>query len=76
MTSKTYPLPDPAAVAAKIAAAGGPRIDPTQPTGAASADGVTLTWVIVDGHITVTIEKKPFFISTDFIWAHADTLFS
>jgi hypothetical protein len=76
MNSKTYPLPDPSAVAAKIAAAGGPRIDPTQPTGTASADGVTLTWVIAQGHITITIEKKPFFLSDNFIWAHADPLFA
>jgi hypothetical protein len=76
MTSKTYPLPDPAAVAAKVAAVGGPRVDPTQPTGTASADGVTLTWVTADGQITLTIESKPFFISDGTIWAHADPLFA
>ena len=75
-TSKTYPLPDPAAVAAKVAAAGGPRVDPTQRIGAASADGVTLSWSIADGQITLTIEKKPFFISDATIWAHADPLFA
>lgn len=74
--SKTYPLTDPAAVAAKVAAAGGPRVDPQQPTGTASADGVTITWVIADGKITLTIESKPFFVSADTIWHHADSLFA
>ena len=74
-TSKTYPLPNPAVVAAKVAAAGGPHIDPTQPVGTASADGVRLAWSIHDGQITVTILGKPFFISDDTIWEHADKLF-
>lgn len=76
--TKSYALPDPAAVAAKVAAAGGPKIDPTQPTGSAHADGVTMTWVI-DGtptRITLTVKSKPFFVSYDEIWSHADPLFA
>lgn len=74
--SKSYPMPDPAAVAAKVAAAGGPQICPTECTGSAHADGVTLTWVIANGQITITVKSKPFFVSYDTIWEHADSLFA
>lgn len=74
MTSRTYPLPDPAAVAAKIAAAGGPRIDPHQPTGTATADGVTLSWSIADGQITISIVHKPWIISEGTVWSHVDAV--
>ncbi len=47
--AKTYPLSDSAAIAAKVKAAGGPALDPTQATGQASADGVTLSWSIQPG---------------------------
>ena len=53
--AKTYALPDPVATAAKVKAAGGPAVDPTQATGQASADGVTLGWSIRQGQILVTI---------------------
>ena len=78
--SKTYPLPDPAALAAKIQAAGGPPIDPTQPTGSASDSTplgeVTLSWAINGATITVTITKKPFILSSGTIWEHVDELFA
>ena len=35
--TRNYALVDPAALAAKVQAAGGPQLDPTQPTGNASA---------------------------------------
>ncbi len=72
--SKTYPLADPSTVAAKIKAAGGPQLDPTQPTGEASADGVKLGWSIVDGEITVTVLSKPFFVSYGAVWSHVDAV--
>jgi hypothetical protein len=74
--SKTYPLPDPAALADKVAAAGGPKLDPTQPTGEASADGVTIGWNIAGGEITVAVLSKPFYISLSTIWSHVDNLFA
>ncbi|WP_297846269.1 hypothetical protein [Pseudomonas sp.] len=74
--SKTYPLTDPAALAAKVKAEGGPALDPTRPTGQASADGVTMGWSIADGSITLTIIKKPWIIPASTIWSHADALFA
>ena len=80
MNSKTYPLPDPTDVAAKIAAAGGPQIDVSKPTGAASAHTVlgtvTLSWVIDAGSIVVTVAKKPWDMSLNTIWEHVDPLFA
>ena len=73
--SKVYPLPDPAALADKVAAAGGPQVDVTKPTGEASADGVTIGWNIAGAEITVAIISKPFYISLGTIWSHVDTLF-
>ena len=74
--SKTYPLTDPAALAAKVEAAGGPQLDPTQPTGQASADGVTVAWSVSNGQITVTILSKPWIVPWGTIWGHVDALFS
>lgn len=76
MTSKTYPLPDPTAIAAKVAALGGPVIDPTQTTGTATAEGVTLLWSVTDGEIAITIEKKPFWMQEGWIWNHVDQVFA
>lgn len=76
MSSKTYPIPNPAAVAEKIKAAGGPQLDITKPTGEASGDGVTLSWNISDGYVTVSIVKKPFYVPESTVWSHADTLFA
>ena len=73
--SKVYPLPDPAAIASKVVAAGGPQVDVTKPTGEASADGVTIGWNIAGGEITVAIISKPFYISLGTIWSHVDALF-
>jgi hypothetical protein len=74
--SKTYPLPDPTAIAAKVVAAGGPQVDVTKPTGEASADGVTIGWSIADGHITVSVLSKPFYMPLGSIWTHVDNLFA
>jgi hypothetical protein len=70
--AKTYLLSDPAAVAAKVKAAGGPALDPTQATGEASADGVTLSWSISQGKILITIIRKPWMIAYSAIWSHVD----
>lgn len=73
--SRTYPLTDPAALAAKIAAAGGPQIDPTQSTGRASSHSVTLAWSITPGTITIEIVAKPWVIPCGAVYEHLDALF-
>jgi hypothetical protein len=65
---------DPAAIAAKVKAAGGPALDPTQGSGQASADGVTLSWSISQGNILVTIIRKPWVIAYSAIWSHVDSV--
>jgi hypothetical protein len=72
--AKTYRLPDPAAVAAKVKAAGGPALDPTQAVGQASAEGVTLSWSISQGQILITIIRKPWMIAYSAIWNHVDAV--
>ena len=74
--SKVYPIPDPVAIAMKVKASGGPALDPSQPSGQASADGVTLSWVIEAGNITITLLKKPFFVPESTVWSHVDQLFT
>lgn len=74
--AKTYLLTDPAAVAAKIKAAGGPQLDPTQPTGQAAADGVTIGWSIANNMITITVISKPWVVPYSAIWSHIDPLFA
>jgi hypothetical protein len=72
--AKTYILGDPAAIAAKVKAAGGPSLDPSQATGQASAEGVTLSWSIRQGQILVTITQKPWMITYGTIWSHVDAI--
>jgi hypothetical protein len=72
--ARTYPISDPASIAAKVKAAGGPAIDPTQATGQASADGVTIGWSITNGKILITIISKPWIVSSSTIWSHIDTV--
>ena len=72
--AKTYALLDPASVVAKVKAAGGPALDPTQATGEASAEGVTLSWSIRQGQILVTIVRKPWMIAYGAIWSHVDAV--
>lgn len=73
--SKTYPLTNPAELAARVEAAGGPHLDPTQETGQASADGVTISWAIAGNLITITVESKPWIVSWGMVWGHIDALF-
>jgi hypothetical protein len=72
--AKTYRLSDPAAIAAKVKAAGGPALDPTEAMGQASADGVTLSWSINQGQILITIIRKPWVIAYSAIWSHVDAI--
>jgi len=72
--SKTYRLSDPGAIAAKVEAAGGPALDPSQATGQATADGVTLSWAISQSQILVTIIRKPWMIANTAIWNHVDEI--
>lgn len=65
---------DSVAVAAKVKAAGGPAVDPTQATGEANADGVTLSWSILGGQILVTIVQKPWMIPYSTIWNRVDAV--
>jgi hypothetical protein len=71
---RTYALPDPTAIVAKVKAAGGPAIDATQPTGHASADGVTLGWKISGGEIEITVISKPWVVPYGTIWSHVDAV--
>jgi hypothetical protein len=70
--AKTYSISNPAAVAAKVKAAGGPALDPTQATGQASANGVTIGWSVSPGKILVTIISKPWVVPYRAIWSHID----
>jgi hypothetical protein len=72
--ARTYPLLDPGAVVAKVKAVGGPPLDPTQTTGKASADGVTVGWSISQGQILVTILAKPWMVPYSAIWSHVDAV--
>ena len=72
--AKTYALPDPAAIAAKVRAAGGPQFDPIQSRGQASADGVTLGWSMSQGQVLITIIRKPWMNAYSAIWSHVDAI--
>lgn len=74
--SKTYHFTDPAELAAKVLAEGGPKLDPTQPSGQASADGVTIGWDIQCPTIEITILAKPWIMPYSAIWSHVDELFA
>ena len=74
--SRTYPIPDPAAVAAKVAAMGGPQLDPSKPVGTASGEGVTVGWSIANGQITICLLHKSMFIPESTVWSHIDQLFA
>jgi hypothetical protein len=72
--ARTYVLLDPVVVVAKVTAAGGPALDPTQAEGEASADGVTLRWSLLRGQILVTIVGKPWMVPYSVIWSHVDAV--
>jgi hypothetical protein len=72
--ARTYPLLDPAALAAKVKAVGGPAIDPTQAVGKATADGVTIGWSVTKGQILITILSKPWITPYAAIWSHIDAV--
>ena len=72
--ARTYPLFDPATLAAKVKAAGGPAIDPAQPSRTASADGVTIEWTVAKDHIVITIVNKPWIAGYGTIWSHIDAI--
>lgn len=74
MDTRTYQLNDPDAVAAKVAALGGPRIVPGECSGQAAADGVTISWAVADGKITVSILSKPWLISENTVWSHVEAV--
>jgi hypothetical protein len=74
--SKNYLLTDPAALAAKVKAAGGPQLDPTLPTGEVSGDGVTIGWEITDTRISITVLSKPWFVPWGVLWGKIDALFA
>lgn len=74
--SKSYTVTDLPALAAKIEAAGGPRIDLAMPTGSASSHGVTLAWTIAGGSIVVSCLAKPFYVTCAEIEQHLDALFA
>jgi hypothetical protein len=72
--ARTYALSDPAAIASKVKAVGGPAIDPTQSKGEASADGVTIGWNLSNGQILITIISKPWIVPYSTIWSHIETV--
>jgi hypothetical protein len=73
--TRNFALVSPTDLAAKVKAAGGPQLDPTQPTGTATADGVTVTWEVSPNRIAITVTEKPWIVSWDTIWAHVQKLF-
>lgn len=73
--TRNFALVSPAVLAEKIKAAGGPAIDPTQPTGKATAKGVTLSWVVSPGAIAITVDSKPWDFPMGVIWEHITSLF-
>ncbi len=72
--ARTYLISDPAAVTAKVKAAGGPAIDLSQAIGEASADGVTIGWNMSKGQIVITIIHKPWVATYGAIWSHVETV--
>ena len=72
--ARTYSIADPAAIAAKVKAAGGPALDPTQAEGLASADGVTIGWSMGPGQIVVTIISKPWVVPYSAVWSHVEAV--
>ena len=72
--TRYYCIPDPAAIAAKVKAAGGPCIDLTQPSGRATADGVTLSWTLGAGQVAVEIVSKPWIATYGAIWSHVESV--
>ncbi|MGA8938061.1 MAG: hypothetical protein WB439_02745 [Acidobacteriaceae bacterium] len=74
--AKTYSISDPAALATKVKAAGGPAVDPTQANGKASADGVTIGWSLHGSQIMITILQKPWMVPYSAIWSHVDAVFA
>lgn len=75
MITKTYPISDPVALAAKIKAEGGPSIDPTQTSGTAETHGVHLTYVVTAGIITIAVASKPWYVSDAQISSALDGFF-
>lgn len=70
--SRSYQISDPAAIAAKVKAAGGPPIDLTQSSGRATANGVTLGWTMEPGQIEITILSKPWIVQNGMIWSRIE----
>lgn len=78
MTTFSYPCPDPEALAAKVKAAGGPSIDPTQTSGELPPhEGVVLDYDFDAGAktITFTVKSKPFFVPIGSIKSALDEFF-
>ena len=73
--SKTYPLPHPAETAARIAALGGPKLDPAQPSGTITEQGVELGYSIAGGEITLTLLHKPWAVPQAVIEGKLDSFF-
>lgn len=77
MTTYTYPCLDPAALAAKVLAAGGPKIDPTQTSGIIPPEhGVHMSYAIANGEIAISIQSKPFYVSDGQIKSALDGFFA
>jgi hypothetical protein len=74
--SRVYTLTDPAAIAAKVLAAGGPVLDVSQSSGEATGKGIRLGWEVVGSQITVTLLDKPWAIPASLVWNKVDALFS
>jgi hypothetical protein len=73
--TKTYPMSDPAAACAKILAAGGPKIDPTQAKGTISSNGCVFNYVLNNGTIAITLAHKPMVIPQSMIADKLDEFF-
>ena len=52
----------------------GLRSTPSEATGQASADGVTIGWSIAKGEILITIISKPWIVPYSAIWSHVESV--
>jgi uncharacterized Fe-S cluster protein YjdI len=75
MTEKTYTITNRQAIIDKIESIGGPKIDVSQSTGIARADGVSLHWMLSGDTVTINIVSKPWLVSEARIWEHIDSVF-
>jgi hypothetical protein len=74
--TKTYPVPNITKVTAKIKAMNGPAIDLTKPSGEVVTQGCDCKWSMANNLLTVTVVKKPLYISYGEVFNHLTSFFA